>query len=105
MHFAAALPADVALDPPTAAIGFVHRRLRDADLFFLANTSNVPHTVRATFGAIDTLLVDIDVSIDGTVDPESGQLQIDETDTVSNYGVVDEIAKRESATTPSARIP
>jgi Bacterial archaeo-eukaryotic release factor family 11 len=48
----------------------------------------------ATFGAIDVLMVDIDVAIDGTVDPESGQLQLDETDRVSNYGVVDEIAKR-----------
>lgn len=48
----------------------------------------------ATFGAVDVLLVDIDVSIDGTVDEETGQLQIDETDTVSNYGVVDEIARR-----------
>jgi hypothetical protein len=48
----------------------------------------------ATFGAVDVLLVDIDVSIDGTVDPESGQLEVDESDTVSNYGIVDEIAKR-----------
>jgi hypothetical protein len=48
----------------------------------------------ATFGAVDVLLVDIDVSIDGTVDPEDGRLKIDETDTLSNYGVVDEIAKR-----------
>lgn len=48
----------------------------------------------ATFGAVDVLLVDIDVAIDGTVDPEDGRLQIDESDTVSNYGVVDEIAKR-----------
>lgn len=48
----------------------------------------------ATFGAVDTLLVDIDVSIDGLVDEETGELQIDESDTVKNYGVVDEIAKR-----------
>ncbi|MGH2959608.1 MAG: hypothetical protein ACRDKE_08385, partial [Solirubrobacterales bacterium] len=48
----------------------------------------------ATFGAVDVLLVDIDVSIDGTVDEESGALQIDDGDTVSNYGIVDEIAKR-----------
>ncbi len=48
----------------------------------------------ATFGAVDVLLVDIDVSIDGTVDSETGQLQIDEHDTVGNYGIVDEIAKR-----------
>ncbi|MBJ7457744.1 MAG: hypothetical protein JHD02_01005 [Thermoleophilaceae bacterium] len=48
----------------------------------------------ATFGAVDTLLVDIDVTIDGLVDEETGQLQIDDSDTVSNYGVVDEIARR-----------
>lgn len=48
----------------------------------------------ATFGAVDVLLVDIDVSIDGAVDPESGQLRVDDSDTVRNYGVVDEIAKR-----------
>jgi hypothetical protein len=33
-----------------SAIGFVHRRLRDAHVYFLANTSNVARTVRATFG-------------------------------------------------------
>jgi hypothetical protein len=48
----------------------------------------------ATFGAVDVLLVDIDVTIDGTVDAETGALQIDESDTVNNYGIVDEIAKR-----------
>jgi hypothetical protein len=48
----------------------------------------------ATFGAVDTLLVDIDVTIDGRVDEETGDLRIDESDTVSNYGIVDEIAKR-----------
>ena len=50
-RLAAAVPADVALDPPTPAIGFVHRRLRDADLYFLANTSNTARTVRARFGS------------------------------------------------------
>ena len=49
-RLAAALVADVALDPPAPAIGFVHRRLRDADVYFLANTSNVARTVRARFG-------------------------------------------------------
>lgn len=48
----------------------------------------------ATFGAVDLLLLDIDDVIDGTVDPETGDLQIDESDEVGNYGVVDEIAKR-----------
>lgn len=48
----------------------------------------------ATFGAVDTLLVDIDVSPDGTVDEETGDLTLDDVDTVANYGVTDEIAKR-----------
>ena len=50
-RLAAALPADVALDPPVPAIGFVHRRLRDADVYFLANTGNIARTVRARFGS------------------------------------------------------
>jgi hypothetical protein len=49
-RLAAAIAADVALDPAGSAIGFVHRRLRDADVYFLANTTNVARTVRATFG-------------------------------------------------------
>jgi hypothetical protein len=48
----------------------------------------------ATMGAVDLLLVDIDVQIDGVVEPETGDLRIDESDTLGNYGVVDEIAKR-----------
>ncbi len=44
---AADLPADVALDDPT--IGFIHRHLPDADLYFLANTSNRSRQVRARF--------------------------------------------------------
>src|SRR5262245_6801915 len=50
-QLAAALAADVAFDPPIPAIGFVHRRLRDADLYFLANTSNVARTLRVRFGS------------------------------------------------------
>jgi len=49
-RIANALPADVSLDPPQPAIGFVHRRLVDADVYFLANTSNLPQVVRARFG-------------------------------------------------------
>lgn len=58
-------------------------------------TTDIQRIARAaTFGAVDVLLADIDVTIDGTVDPETGDLRIDEADTVANYGVVDEIAKR-----------
>jgi hypothetical protein len=42
---------DVSLDPPAPTVGFVHRRLPDADLYFLANTSNVGRTVSARFGS------------------------------------------------------
>jgi len=50
VQLARALPADVAFEPATPAIGFAHRRLRDGDLYFLANTSNTPRTVRVRFG-------------------------------------------------------
>jgi len=50
-RLAAAGSADVTLDPPAPAVGFVHRRLPDADLYFLANTSNVGRTVRARFAS------------------------------------------------------
>jgi len=49
-RLSAAAP-DVALAPATPAMGFVHRRLPDADVYFLANTANVPVAVRARFRA------------------------------------------------------
>jgi hypothetical protein len=45
-----ALTPDVALSPETPTIGFVHRRLADADLYFLANTSNERRAIVARFG-------------------------------------------------------
>jgi hypothetical protein len=47
----------------------------------------------ATYGAVDTLLVDIDEKIPGYVDEESGAVTPAEDD-ASSYGVVDEIARR-----------
>src|SRR5262249_58268458 len=35
------LRPDVRLSPETPGIGFVHRRTRDAEIYFLANTSNL----------------------------------------------------------------
>lgn len=48
----------------------------------------------ATFGAVDTALVDIDVVVPGFVDEETGAVMLDEEDDAVNYGVVDEIARR-----------
>jgi hypothetical protein len=50
-RIAAALPSDVSFTPASPQIGFVHRRLSDADVYFLANTSNVSRTVRAQFSS------------------------------------------------------
>lgn len=47
----------------------------------------------ATHGAVDTLLVDIDVTVPGTID-DDGVLFLDEVDDARNYGVIDEIALR-----------
>jgi len=45
----AVLKPDVALSPATPTIGFVHRKLPDADVYFVVNTDNRPHTFDATF--------------------------------------------------------
>jgi hypothetical protein len=48
-RLAAAVPPDVALEPALHEIGFVHRRLADADVYFVANTGNLPRKVKARF--------------------------------------------------------
>jgi hypothetical protein len=48
----------------------------------------------ATFGAVDTAFVDIDETVPGFVDEADGALTLDDSDDSSNYGVVDEIARR-----------
>jgi hypothetical protein len=50
-RIAAALPADVSITPASPQIGFVHRRLADADVYFLANTSNISRDIRARFSS------------------------------------------------------
>ncbi len=47
----------------------------------------------ATFGAVETLFVDIDTQVSGTVDPSSGVVTYGSGD-ATEYGVVDEIARR-----------
>ena len=43
------LQPDVALTPGAADVGFIHRILPDADIYFIANTGNRPHAFTATF--------------------------------------------------------
>src|SRR5947209_215832 len=40
---------DMALTPSVPEIGFVHRKTADADIYFIANTSNERKSVKATF--------------------------------------------------------
>ena len=47
----------------------------------------------ATFGAVDTVLVDIDTVVAGAVDEETGGVTF-ASETSTTYGVVDEIARR-----------
>jgi Bacterial archaeo-eukaryotic release factor family 11 len=48
----------------------------------------------ATFGLVDTVLVDIDEVVPGLIDEETGAVTIDDTGNAVNYGLVDEIARR-----------
>jgi hypothetical protein len=43
------LQPDVLLSPAVPEIGFIHRRMNDAEIYFVANTSNVRQSVNATF--------------------------------------------------------
>jgi hypothetical protein len=48
----------------------------------------------ATRGAVDTLFVDIDEKMPGTVDDDSGAVTFADADDAMSYGVMDEIARR-----------
>jgi hypothetical protein len=48
----------------------------------------------ATYGAVDTVLVDIDAVVPGTVDGETGAVTFADEDDAVSYGVVDEVARR-----------
>jgi len=48
----------------------------------------------ATFGAVDTLFVDIDTRLAGTIDEESGVVSLDDVEQAGDYGVIDELCRR-----------
>ncbi len=47
------LPFDVALTPEVPEIGFVHRKTGDAEIYFLANSSNINQKTEASFRVAD----------------------------------------------------
>ena len=49
------LHPDMAVSAGSADIGFVHRRTDEADIYFVANTSNMPLAVDATFRVAATV--------------------------------------------------
>jgi hypothetical protein len=48
----------------------------------------------ATYGAVDTLIADIDEKVPGRVDGETGAVAFATEENASTYGVLDEIARR-----------
>jgi stalled ribosome rescue protein Dom34 len=48
----------------------------------------------ATYGAIETLLVDIDTVVPGVVDEQTGAINFADEADATSYGVIDEIAGR-----------
>jgi hypothetical protein len=59
-----------------------------------ASTDIVDVARAATYGAVDTLLVDIDEVVPGRVDETTGAVTFGQADDAVDYGVVDEIARR-----------
>lgn len=78
----------------TAEIADIHA-LFDRRAGEKRTTTDISDAARAaTFGGIHTLLVDIDTTVPGFVDDESGAVTFVEKDDAKAYGVVDEIAAR-----------
>jgi hypothetical protein len=58
-------------------------------------TTDIAQAARAaTYGAVETMLVDIDEVIPGTVDETNGAVSFSKSANARDYGVVDEIASR-----------
>jgi hypothetical protein len=58
-------------------------------------TADIAQAARAaTFGAVDTLIVDMDAVVPGTVDDNDGKVTFADQALAVNYGVVDEIVRR-----------
>lgn len=58
-------------------------------------TTDVTHAAKAaTYGAVDTLLIDMDADTPGTIHEETGEITFADTASAETYSVIDEIAGR-----------
>ncbi len=81
-------------DVQAKAIAAVHDRFGELAGEGRAITDIAAAAKAATFGAVETLLVDIDSVVPGTVNETTGDVTFDTESTAANLGVVDEIASR-----------
>lgn len=65
---------------------------RESDGRVVADIADVARA--ATYGAVDTVFVDIDEVVPGSIDETTGAVTFSASDDPSSYGVVDEIARR-----------
>ncbi len=78
----------------TAELTALHARFEERRASGRALTDVAEVARAATFGAVDTLFADIDQSMPGNIDEESGAVTFEESTSASNYGIIDEIARR-----------
>jgi hypothetical protein len=77
-----------------AELGCVRELFEQRSAQGRAATDVVDVARAATFGAVDTVFIDIDEVVPGTIDEASGAVTFEEEDDAVSYGVVDEIARR-----------
>ncbi|MEX2200960.1 MAG: hypothetical protein WD711_06160 [Dongiaceae bacterium] len=85
-----------------AVLDTIYRRqIRDWNKTYRARisqgraTTDIAQAARAaTFGAVESLLVDMDEVVHGTIDPDNGAVTFVEKPGSGSYGIVDEIAAR-----------
>jgi hypothetical protein len=65
-RLATLLTPDVSISPAFAEFGYIHRRMSDAEVYFVANTSNQRHSIKAKF-RVEGLQAEIWNPLDGSV--------------------------------------
>jgi len=98
-------PAELAAAARPVLDGLHAARLTDLRDLFAAREGEGRATTQmdlaaraATQGAVETLMVDIDVVVPGSVDETTGAVTLEKSESAASYGVIDEIAARVLAT-------